>query len=707
MRSASQQQGGGSIMSGNNKEDEEDELEALRLAALESLRAKGLPPPVVLKGQRVSPKPNVCNNAVFQRHFGNQNLIAIIPVETSSASSSPYQNSSPHHAPILDSKPPPIKNPTRPPLLKNPPSIGSVSQNSLVEDKPKSTKFSRFEDSDSDESDDVEMSFAKSESEEEEFVIEEGDAEDLIIEVEDEIIEEEETNGVAELPMATAPVPEDRLSVIPAVIKPSDNSAAKVNTSSPPSKITMSDAIKEIPASRDTKSYESSRKADTGDIARRSPQLRSSASRSPIVHPRRRSPSRQQKSPQRSQKSSPRTHRSPSRSQRSPVRIQRSPVRIQRSPPRVQRSPTRVQRSPHRRSPIRSSDREKLKHRDSSKTGSGSDRSGTDDKKSERTRTIAPTETVRSSEQRRTGDRSRSPANDRKPLMKRSPSRSVNGDRDARKLLTTSLTETDRDRLESRKRKFETAIDQESSVKKEGKIRLRTESSRRASPVQTTRREEKPKKVETADKVQIKRDEPISLAQEKNDDDSVERKSKKSKRTSKKSKEKSQNGKTRSITDGDNVSVKLSSTKSSDTSDAHLDLRAELQRRRSHRYEEDEEPRSRTPDTRRILVLNSPPSSAAVVAPSKSPTEPTGVLSKHQRLVSEGQSKTSTSDDALPASKRNSSVKLKRTLLATPIELDQGPETDPLEDRIRQIRAQNELIRKRQREIEADKLQYA
>ena len=36
-----------------------------------------------------------------------------------------------------------------------------------------------------------------------------------------------------------------------------------------------------------------------------------------------------------------------------------------------------------------------------------------------------------------------------------------------------------------------------------------------------------------------------------------------------------------------------------------------------------------------------------------------------------------------------------------------GRETDPLEDRIRLIRAQNEQIRKRQLEIEADKLQYA
>ena len=68
MRSASQQQGGGSIMSGNKKDDEEDELEALRLAALESLRAKGLPPPIV-PVQRLSPKPsNACNNAVRDIH---------------------------------------------------------------------------------------------------------------------------------------------------------------------------------------------------------------------------------------------------------------------------------------------------------------------------------------------------------------------------------------------------------------------------------------------------------------------------------------------------------------------------------------------------------------------------------------------------------------------------------------------------------------
>ena len=41
------------IMSKGNDEDEED-LEALRLAALESLRAKGLPPPI-LSGLKPSP----------------------------------------------------------------------------------------------------------------------------------------------------------------------------------------------------------------------------------------------------------------------------------------------------------------------------------------------------------------------------------------------------------------------------------------------------------------------------------------------------------------------------------------------------------------------------------------------------------------------------------------------------------------------------
>ncbi|XP_046645736.1 serine/arginine repetitive matrix protein 1-like isoform X2 [Daphnia pulicaria] len=725
MRSASQQQGGGSIMSRNNKEDDEDELEALRLAALESLRAKGLPPPVVLQGQRLSPKHNVCSNAVFQRHFGNQNLIAIIPVENNSASSSPYQNSSPHHPPSLDSKPPPMRNnSSRPPPLKNPPTTSLVSHNSPVEEK-RSNKFSRFEDSDSDESDDVEMSFAKSESEEEEFVIEEGDAEDLIIEVEDEIIEEieEESNGATELSPAVATIPEDRVNVATSGVKPSEKSASpsgQISTPTPPVKITMTDSTKEGHASRDVRHFESNRKTDTGEFARRSPQLSSSATRSPPnAHSRRRSPPRQQRSPQRMQKSSPRPHRSPPRSQRSPVRVQRSPVRIQRSPSRVQRSPLRVQRSPPRvqrsplrRSPLRSSDRDKPKDRGTSKTSSGSDRSGPEEnKRADKKRVNTSVDSVRSSEQRRTSDKSRSPTCERKPLLKRSPPRSVSNDsRDSRKLVTPSLTETERDRLESRKRKFETAPDQDSSVKKEGKIRLRTEINRKTPPVQLKRREEKLTKKPDAvvEQIQVRRDEPISSVPDKTDEEDVDRKSsKKNKRSSKKSKDKNRNGKTLSGSDGDNAPVKPLSNKSSETSDAHLDLRAELQRRRGHRYEEDEEPRSRTPETRRILVLNSPPTSTASAAPPKLPTEPSGVLSKHQRLVSEGQSKPGTSSSSGSLPKRNGRVKLKRTLLATPIEIDQGPETDPLEDRIRLIRAQNELIRKRQREIEADKLQYA
>jgi hypothetical protein len=119
-----------------------------------------------------------------------------------------------------------------------------------VEEK-RSNKFSRFEDSDSDESDDVEMSFAKSESEEEEFVIEEGDAEDLIIEVEDEIIEEieEESNGATELSPAVATIPEDRVNVATSGVKPSEKSASpsgQISTPTPPVKITMTDSTKRV-----------------------------------------------------------------------------------------------------------------------------------------------------------------------------------------------------------------------------------------------------------------------------------------------------------------------------------------------------------------------------------------------------------------------------------------------------------------------------
>ena len=41
------------------KGEDEDELESLRLAALESLRAKGLPPPSLIS---LPPKPVICSN---------------------------------------------------------------------------------------------------------------------------------------------------------------------------------------------------------------------------------------------------------------------------------------------------------------------------------------------------------------------------------------------------------------------------------------------------------------------------------------------------------------------------------------------------------------------------------------------------------------------------------------------------------------------
>ena len=511
---------------------------------------------------------------VFQRHFGNQNLIAIIPVETSSASSSPYQNSSPHHHTLVDAKvnPPPLRSSGRPPLLKNPPALNSVSHSNLVEEKPKpTTKFSRFEDSDSDESDDIEMSFAKSESEEEEFVIEEGDAEDLIIEVQDEIFEEEEeSNGVAEHPTAIEALTENRVTVTTSGVKESEKSlspATQLSAPTPPLKVI--ETTREEILSRDYKNVEPSRRFESGDFARRSPKLSSSNTRSPTTtfsrrrsppRPQRSPPSRMQKSPPRIQRSPPRIQRSPTRTQRSPGRIQRSPPRVQRSPPRVQRSPARsqrspprTQRSPPRRSPLRSSDRDKPKLKEITKTSSGSDRSGSDEaRKIDRSRPTSSVEVIsnRPSDQRRTGDKSRSPTSDRKPL-KRSPPRSVPNDRDARKIITPSLTETERDRLESRKRKFESAADQEPPTKKEGKIRLRGEVNRKTPPVQLKRKEQKLKKSEP-EKIQVRRDEPISNVQDKTDESDVEKKSKKSKRPAKKSKEKSRNGKTPSSSDHDN-----------------------------------------------------------------------------------------------------------------------------------------------------------
>lgn len=582
----------------NNKEDDEDELEALRLAALESLRAKGLPPPVVMlpgqQQQRLSPKPNVCSNAVwthfdnykyvyhdpllnakccfrnqvFQRHFGNQNLIAIIPVEHSSASSSPYQNSSPHHPPLLDSKatPPPVRSSVRPPLLKDPPSSSLLIHNNSVDEKPKaSTKFSRFEDSDSDESDDIEMSFAKSESEEEEFVVEEGDAEDLIIEVEDEVVIEEFTEEVEE-PTTSVTVPPDKMEVITSVAKKSEKYSTRLpQTSTPTPPLRTVEVAKEEPISRDFRNTDINRRLESGDFARRSP--KSSSARSSPSHsrrrsspirqlrtsPRQRSPVRVQRSPPRAQRSPPRSQRSPTRSQRSPQRIQRSPPKTHRSPAMVPRSPARTQKSPPRsqRSPVRSSDRDKPKLKESGKNSSGSDRSGSDEtKKIDRTRTSMDVNSSRPLDHRRVADKSRSPTSDRKPLLRRSPTRPNPSDREPRKLITPSSSDVERDRLESRKRKFETAPDLEPPIKKEGKIRLR-ESSHPTPPLQLRRKEEKPTRNES-DHIEIRRDEPITMMHNKTDQDDSDKKMKKNKRSMKKSKEKSRNGKSHSGNEQDN-----------------------------------------------------------------------------------------------------------------------------------------------------------
>lgn len=60
MKSASQHLGASGVMSNiSNKDDDEDELEALRLAALESLRAKGLPPPIPVAPTVPPPNLNV------------------------------------------------------------------------------------------------------------------------------------------------------------------------------------------------------------------------------------------------------------------------------------------------------------------------------------------------------------------------------------------------------------------------------------------------------------------------------------------------------------------------------------------------------------------------------------------------------------------------------------------------------------------------
>ena len=469
---------------------------------------------------------------IFQRHFGNQNLIAIIPVEQSSASSSPYHNSSPHRPPLLESKGLPSlprSSSNRPPLLSTPPSSTLIIHNrDAVEEKPKhTTKFSRFEDSDSDESDDNEMSYAKSESEEEEFVVEEGDADDLIIEVEDEIVDEVVIEEFIE-----------EIETPPTTITNSRSDSCEIPTSnSTPSRV-LAEPSKEDSLPKDVKSTDTNRRMESSDAVKRSPR----ATRSP-PYTRRRSPSRRSP-PARGQKSP--IQKSPVRSQRSPPRV-RSPSRAQRSPVRGYRSPVRVQRSPHRtqRSPVRSSDRtDKLKLKES-KTGSGSDRSVSDEaKKSDKSRTA--------SDQRRTKDKSRSPVADRKPVLRRSPPRSTANDRESRKQATPSPTDSEKDRLESRKRKFQVAPDNEASLKKEGKIRLKAETARPPSPVQVKRKEDKSGKRNETEVIHVRREEPMGLMESTEEDDDKKQK-RHNKRSNKKSKDKTvRNKKSQSGAEQDN-----------------------------------------------------------------------------------------------------------------------------------------------------------
>jgi len=150
-----------------------------------------------------------CFCQIFQRHSGNQNLIAIIPVDQSDVkiNSSKLTNSnSTHNLYKVD------QHSVNPPTisicqLKN--SAGSIDRNVDIEKPKVSTKFSRFEDSDSDESDEIDeldeigTTFPKSDSEPEENATID---EDLVVgeeEEEEEFIILEET-----LEDLSEPIPE-------------------------------------------------------------------------------------------------------------------------------------------------------------------------------------------------------------------------------------------------------------------------------------------------------------------------------------------------------------------------------------------------------------------------------------------------------------------------------------------------------------------
>jgi len=142
------------------------------------------------------------------------------------------------------------------------------------------------------------------------------------------------------------------------------------------------------------------------------------------------------------------------------------------------------------------------------------------------------------------------------------------------------LSESEKDRLESRKRKFERTnlLD---PMKIEGKIRLKVDGKKD--------KEDRPKVALEKQPV-----EPVS--------------DKKLKKMKKKIKEKKPNG-SRSVCETNDGMEPAIICKNADQSiDSQSDLRAELQRRRYHRNEEDGS-RSKTPDkveSRRILVLNAP-----------------------------------------------------------------------------------------------------
>ena len=119
----------------------------------------------------------------FQRHTGNQNLIAIIPVDEHATlvggkdgdvQVNPLLGHSGSNTKMPISLPSSVANVVK--VVQN--DVFVVGEDRSDEDKPKLlTKFSRFEDSDSDDSDEIEISFNKSDTEEEiEYIIEEEES---------------------------------------------------------------------------------------------------------------------------------------------------------------------------------------------------------------------------------------------------------------------------------------------------------------------------------------------------------------------------------------------------------------------------------------------------------------------------------------------------------------------------------------------------